>query len=133
MGIIIILFFIAIILAYLMLSFRAWEIKTLRADPSISPRQLVPEIYFRHLEKIMLHLAKHIIQWIVLVVVKYWFIIYTKTKKWGVKNLPKIYKYFKEKTKDIEQKEKSFIQKAILESKIKIKHIREKVRKEHEE
>lgn len=133
MGIIIILFFIAIILAYLMLSFRAWEIKTLQTEPTTSPRQLIPEMYFRHLEKIMLHLAKHIIQWIVLVVVKYWFIIYTKTKKWGVKNLPKVYKYFKKETTKISQQENSFIQKAILESKIKIKRIREKVRKEHEE
>ena len=116
-----------------MLSFRAWEIKTLQTEPGTSPRQLIPEMYFRHLEKIMLHLAKHIIQWIVLVVVKYWFIIYTKTKKWGVKNLPKIYKYFKEKTKDIDPQKLSFVRKAILESKMKIQRIKEKVKKEHEE
>lgn len=133
MGIIIILFLIAIILAFGMLMFRAWEIKTLRTEPTISPRNLIPEMYFRHVEKFMLYLTKHVIQWIVLIVVKYWFIIYTKTKKWTGKKLPKIYEFFKEKTKDISQQEISFIQKAILESKIKIKHIREKVRKEHEE
>ncbi|MFA5838934.1 MAG: hypothetical protein WC849_03280 [Candidatus Paceibacterota bacterium] len=66
-------------------------------------------------------------------IVKFWFIIYAKTKKWTGKNLPKIYEFFKEKTKDISQQENSFIQRAILESKIKIKHIREKIRRDHEE
>ena len=133
MGIIIILFLIAVILAFGMLMFRAWEIKTLRTEPTISPRNLIPEMYFRHVEKFMLYLTKHVIQWIVLMVVKFWFIIYAKTKKWTGKKLPKIYEFFKEKTKDISQQENSFIQRAILESKIKIKHIREKIRRDHEE
>jgi len=133
MGIIIILFIIAIISAFLMLSFRAWQIKTLRVEPSTTSRKLIPEMYFRHLEKIMLHLAKHIIQWIVLVVVKVWFILTTKTKIWIVKNWPKIYNFFKKKKEELGAQKFTFIRKAILESKIKIKKIKEKVEKEHGE
>lgn len=133
MGIIIILFLIAIILAFLMLSYKAWEIKTLRVEPTISPRKLVPEIYFRHLEKIMLHLAKHIIQWIILMLVKYWFTVSAKTKKWVKKNWPKVSDFLKRKTEDINQQKNSFVQKAILESKIKIRRVREKVKREHEQ
>lgn len=132
MGVIIILFLIAIILAFLMLSYKAWEIKTLRAEPTISPRKLIPEIYFRHLEKIMLHLAKHIIQWIILMIVKYWFTVSAKTKKWVKKNWPKISAFLRKKTKDINQQRNSFVQKAILESKIKIRRVKERVKKEHE-
>jgi len=129
----IIIFFIAIISIFGMMMFRAWEIKTSRIEKPLLKRKIFPEIYFRHVEKIMLYLAKHIIQWIVLMAVKYWFIIHTKTKKWAGRKLPKIYEFFKKKSKDINQQKNSFVQKAILESKIKIKHIREKVRKDHEE
>jgi hypothetical protein len=133
MGIILILFLIAAIMAFFMLSYRAWEIKTLQADPSISPRKLIPEMYFRHLEKIMLHLAKHIIQWIVLKVVKYWFILITKVKKWTAKKLPKILEFLKKKEEEIktEQQKDSFFRKAVLESKSKIRRIKENVRREH--
>ena len=118
-------------MAFVMLSYRAWEIKKLQADPSISPRKLIPEIYFRHLEKIMLHLAKHIIQWIILIIVKYWFIISTKTKKWAGNNWPKVYKFFTKKAKNTENQKPSFVKRAVLESKIKIKRIKEKVKKDH--
>ena len=113
--------------------FRAWEIKTSRFEIPTSSKSIVPEIYFRHIEKIVLYLTKHIIQWIVLMVVKYWFTISTKIKKWTGKKLPKISKFFKQKQKDISQKKKSFIRRAVLESKIKIRYIKEKVRKDHEE
>ena len=135
MGVIIILFFITIILAFGMLYFRAWEIKTLRVELPISLRKIIPEIYFRHVEKIMLHLAKYVIQWIVLMVVKYWFILYTKTNTWVVKNWPKIYNLFKNKEDEVNNNPQkySFVQRAALELKAKIRHTREKVRREHEE
>ena len=132
MGVIIILFFIAIILAFGMLMFRAWEIRTLNPEKPLQTKNIIPEIYFRHIEKSMLYLAKHVIQWIVLVIIKYWFIIRTKIKKLTREKLPKIYEFFRRKPKDISQQENSFIQKAILESKVKIRHIREKVKREHE-
>ena len=130
---IIIIFFIAIISLFGMLMFRAWEIRTSRALKPEPGTDVLPKIHFRHVEKIMLYLAKHIIQWIVLVVVKYWFIISTKVRNWIGRNWPKIYNFFKEKTEDINQQKNSFVSKAVLESKIKIKRIREKVRREHEE
>ena len=116
-----------------MLSYRAWQIKTLQVEPSTNSRKLIPEMYFRHLEKIMLHLAKHIIQWIVLMVVKGWFILTTKTKIWIGKNWPKVYNFVQKKKEEIEAKKFTFIRKAVLESKIKIKKIKEKVEKEHGE
>lgn len=134
MLIYIIIFFIVTITAFGMLQFRAWEIKTSRFEMPISKRDIFPKIYFRHIEKIMLYLAKHIIQWIVLIVIKYWFIIITKIKKWGLKNLPKIDKFFKKKVNDENiPKKYSFVRRAILESRMKIRHIKEKVRMEHED
>jgi hypothetical protein len=131
MLITIIIFFIAITSTLLMVMFRAWEIKTSRFETSPNRRNIFPEIYFRHIEKIMLYLTKHIIQWVVLILVKYWFIIYTKTKKWTCNNLPKIHKFFKKRTGEITEQKNSFIRRAVLESRIKIRNIKEKVRKDH--
>ena len=135
MGVIIIIFLITIILAFGMLSFRAWEIKTSRVELPSSTHKIIPDIHFRHVEKIMLHLAKYIIQWIVLVVVKYWFILYTKTNKWVVKNWPKVYNLFRKKEEEVNNNPQkySFVQRAALELKAKIRHTKEKVRREHEE
>lgn len=131
MTLIIIIFSVAIISLFGMLIFRAWEIRTSRVEKSLSNIETFPKMQFRHVEKIMLYLAKLVIQWIVLIVVKYWFIISTKTKNWIGRNLPKIYEFFKEKTKDINQQKNSFVSRAVLESKIKIRRIKEKVKKEH--
>jgi hypothetical protein len=116
-----------------MLMFRAWEIRTSQIEKPASEQDIIPEIHFRHVEKIMLYLAKHVIQWIVLVVVKYWFIVSTKVRNWIGRNWPKIYNFFKKKTEDINEKKNTFVSRAVLESKIKIKRIREKVKREHEE
>ena len=132
MGVIIIIFFIAIILAFGMLFFRTWEIKTAQVEPQIEERKFFPEIYFRHIEKIVLHLVKYGIQWLVLILVKIYFILTTKTKKWVGKNWPKINKYFIGKTKEVNGKGMTFAKRAILESKIKIRRIKEKVKREHE-
>ncbi len=132
MGIIIILFFIAIILAFIMLSYQAWEIKTLRTEKTNNLSKIMPEIYFRHLEKNMLYITKHIIQGIILVTVKYWYISEAKTKKWLKKNWPKISNYLRTKTSNINQRKNSFIKRAVLESKIKIRRVKEKVKREHE-
>ena len=129
----IIIFFIAIIGAFGMLTFRAWEIKTSRVERTPTTQKIIPEMHFRHVEKIVLHLIKHGVQWVVLIIAKHWFITYTKTKKWVLKKLPKVHEFFKKKSKDINQQKNSFFHKAILESKAKIRHVREKVRREHEE
>lgn len=131
MTIIIILFFIAIGLSFSIIYFRAWEIKNSKVEDTIILRKIVPEIYFRQIEKIMLYLTKHIVQWLILISVKYWFIVLAKVKKWVSKNLPKIHRFFKTKTKEINQQKNTFLNKAILESKIKIKRIKEKVKRDH--
>jgi hypothetical protein len=133
MTIIIIIFFISILLVFGMLFFRTWEINNSHVLKPEAPKKVIPEIYFRQIEKIMLYLTKHVVQWIVLVVVRYWFIISTKTKKWVCKNLPKVNKYFKKAPKEIDDKRISFVKRAVIESKIKIRRIKEKVRKEHED
>ena len=123
-----IIFLISIILAFGMLLFRSWEIRTHRKnipDKNIS----LPELPFRHLEKNMLYLTKHIVQWLVLVVVKYWFISRIKTKKFIVENWPKVHHFLKRKPgKD--KKKMSFTKRAVLESKFKIKRMKERIRDE---
>ena len=128
----IIIFSIAILSLFGMMLFRAWEVRQKESENPLPSRKIVPEIYFRHVEKIMLYLTKYIVQSIVLVTVKYWFIVYTKASKWIGENWPKMYSFFKKKEEDNTPPHKnSFIQRAIVESKIKIRHMKEKVLKEH--
>jgi hypothetical protein len=131
MLLITIIFLIAIISAFGMLFFRAWEIREHKNKESTYLRKIIPEIYFRQVEKIMLYLTKHIVQWIVLNAVKYWYIVTTKTKKLISQKLPKIHNYFKRKPNDDGIQKTSFVQRAIVESKIKIRRIKEKVKKDH--
>ncbi len=92
----------------------------------------MPEVSFRHIEKIMLYLTKHIVQGIVLTTVKYWFIITTKGKKAVIDRWPKVNDYLKKKPESPVSEKPSFFKKAIIESRTKIKKIKEKVKKEHE-
>lgn len=116
-----------------MLSFRAWQIETSRVNKQVSVNDLLPKIYFRHLEKNMLHLTKYVVQSIILISVKYWFIVLTKTKIWIKNNWPKISNLFRKKSQKINQQKNSFIRRTIRESRVKIKRIRENVIKEHTE
>jgi hypothetical protein len=131
MLIVIIIFLIAITSLFFMIIFRAWEIKKVETSIPLPSREIVPKVYFRHIEKIVLYLTKYIIQSIVFISVKYWFIGLTKIKKWGLKNWPKVYKFFKKNRVDVNPARNSFIRKTILESKIRIKSIKEKVKREH--
>lgn len=115
-----------------MLSFRAWEIRTHRVELQENAPSAVPELSFRHVEKNMLYLAKHIIQWIVLMVVKYWLIITTKVKKWIGENWPKVHDFFKSKEQSGSPMKISFFRRSMLESKAKIRKMREKIKEEHE-
>ena len=96
MIIVIILFFISIILAFGMLCFRVWEIKTGKIDTQNLDNQM-PELSFRHIERYMLYWTKRIIQWIVLSVVKYWLITVNKVKNFVSSKWPKINSLFKKK------------------------------------
>lgn len=115
-----------------MISYQAWEIKNLRIEKANNLSKMMPKIYFRHVEKNMLYITKHIIQGIILLTVKYWYILEAKSKKWLKKNWPKISNYFKTKTSNINERKNSFIKRAILESKIKIRRVKERVKRENE-
>jgi hypothetical protein len=109
-----------------MLFYRAWQIESSKNYLFVSLRKLPPEIYFRHVEKIALYTTKRLVQWVVLSGAKYWFKVKAKTNKWIQKNSPRIHKFFEKK----ESKNKTFLGKAILESKIKIQRIKERIEKE---
>ena len=133
MVLIIVIFFIATTIAFGMLAFRAWEIRTNRVNIPENIESGMPDMSFRHIEKIMLYLTKHVVQGIVLTVAKYWFILVTKAKKWVEDKLPKIHSYFEGKSEPSDSlKKTTFVRRAILESQAKIKRIKEKVKKEHE-
>jgi hypothetical protein len=125
MTIIIILFFLAIILLFLMLNYRAWEIKKNKIEKPSPHQKVIPEIYFRQIEKTMLYLTKYSFQWIVLIIIKGYFILINKVKKFTEKKLPKIFNIFKKKTKTNTKKIPSFYR-AFIELKTKIKKVREK-------
>lgn len=114
-----------------MVTFRAWEIKNGRATEPTTFRKIFPEIYFRHTEKIMLYWSKNIIHWVILYIVKYWFIISTKTKKWFDKKLPQIRIFFKRLSRDGGKIREIFAHRSVIELRTKIKHMREKVRREN--
>lgn len=99
MTFVIIIFFISITVALGMLYFRVWKIKTKRIENPGAQEFILPKIQFRHLEKNMLYLTKHILQGLLFTFVKYWFIVVTKVKKWFNSKWPKISSFFKRKNK----------------------------------
>lgn len=135
MTFLIIIFFVSILLVFGMLYFRVWEIRTSRVQISENRKYPLLIISFRYIEKNMLYLTKYIVQEIIFILAKYWFIVITKIKKWFNNKWPKINSYFTNK-KNVEQNTSyrhSFFQKAILESKAKIKNIKEEVKEKNEE
>ena len=131
MTITIIIFIISILIAFIMLSYRAWEIRTgqIITESNATP---VPEIAFRNLEKNVLYLAKRFIQSFVLGVVKYWFLATTKVKKEISENWPKVHKMIEKKAVSSAEKTQSFVKRAVAESKYKIKRLKEKIRQDHD-
>lgn len=131
MIIFITIFFVTLMVAIGMLFFRAWEVKTSQVIVEDESRNSLPELSFRRIEKILLFLTKHILQSIVLFSVKTWFTIITKARIWIRNKLPKINQILKKKIKS-DTKKISFVQRAIIESKIKIKRVKENIKNEHE-
>lgn len=128
----IIIFLIAIIAAFGMLFYRAWEIRTSRIVVREEHENYLPKLSLKEVEKISLHVTKHVIQSVVIFTVKGWFLFITKTKILIQNKSPKIHKFFQKKT-NTDSRKISFVERAIIESKIKIKKVKEKIRKEHEE
>ncbi|MES2931039.1 MAG: hypothetical protein V4665_04645 [Patescibacteria group bacterium] len=125
-----IIFFIAIITAFGMLAFRSWEVRTGRiAMPEESRSMRMPDIPFRQIERSMLYLTTYIVQIFVFEIVEWWFIITTRTRKWIAKTWPR----FSTNKEPSSQIRPSFVGRAVRESKIKIRKIKERVKKEHGE
>jgi len=134
MTLIIIIFFIAIVGAFGMLMFRSWEIQNNKIVIEENREKHIPELSFKYIESIFLYTIKHIVQWIVLFIVKLWFIIITKSSIWLQNKLPKLNKLFKKKERNgTDSRKISFVERAVMESKIKIKKVKEKIKKDHEE
>lgn len=131
MTLVIILFFIAIIVASLMLIIKTQKIKSGK-DVSSPDKDccVIPEIPFRQVEKIMLYLAKHIIQWFILMSVKYWLITTNKIKEIVREYLPKIENYFEKNINPNTPRKSSFIHRAIIESKIKIYKMKQRMKED---
>ena len=117
-----------------MLLYRAWELRTNRMVIEDEKTKFTPELSFRYIETIILYIVKHVVQWIVLSVVKLWFLVITKTKIFLQNKWPKIHNLFKKKECPLADGRKiSFVERAIIESKIKIKRVKEKIKEEHEQ
>lgn len=121
----------AIFIAFGMVTFRTWKIKTDRIDAPLETEPKNPKISFRHVEKILLYLAKHLFLFIVLSAARYWYLITTKLNKWIIENWPKVYRIFVKKSDNLQANKKSFISRVVLESKIKMKRIKEKIKQDH--
>jgi hypothetical protein len=130
---IIAIFFIAIIIAFGMLSFRVWELRTGRVVISEKDLRPLPTLSFRQTERTVLYLTKYVIQAIIFTGAKYWFITSARAKK-GIQKLPKVHALLHKKSEKRTTINKiSFIKRSVIESKIKIRRIKEKVRKDHEQ
>lgn len=92
-----------------------------------------PDVSFRKIEKYVLYYTKNIVQITVITVVKYSMIGAIKTKKIIREKLPHIHHKIKKVISKREPGSKpSFIQKAVLESKTKIRRIKDKVKRDHQ-
>ena len=116
-----------------MLLIRDWKLRTKRVVIDENTEIFKPQLSFKYFEKIFLFLAKHVIQSVVLFIVKVWYLIATKTKIWFQNKLPKIHNFFRKETNGTDSRKISFIQRAVIESKIKIKKVKDKIKKEHED
>jgi hypothetical protein len=130
------IFTVAISISFLTVSYRAWQMRRLGARSMESNINYAESFSFRNIEKVMLYWANRTVVGVVGFVVKYWFTITTKTKKWIAESLPKVHKIIEKVDKvpnNTLVKPRTFIRKTILESRAKIRRVREKVKMEHEE
>ncbi len=131
MTLVIIIFLVSIAFLFGMLFYQAWEIKQGKIERPSKNKNFLPALYFRQIEKIMLYWTKRGIQWLILVTVKYWTILVEENKKIINKKFPQIKTFFKK----LKQRRNhgDFIHRAMIESRFKIKRVREKVKKEYQD
>jgi len=133
MTLLITIFLISIITSFFILSFSAWEVRNNLRQEKRSFKITLPNT--EQLEKFFLVSLKEIIQGLLLLLVKYWVIFVTKIKKWFIINWPKIKaRFYKNKIQKEEgyPKSPSFVKRAIFESKIKIKRIKDKIKEDND-
>lgn len=121
------IFIVAIVASLCLLSYSAWEVETGVRKEDTYP---VFKISIRKTEKYVLYYTKWILQSIVINIVKVWFILVVKTKKFLKEKWPQL--VHKLRPKPLEAGERpSFVRKAVIESKIKIKRVKENIREKH--
>ncbi|MCC6323603.1 hypothetical protein IT400_02295 [Candidatus Nomurabacteria bacterium] len=130
MTISIIIFIISLLVIFGLLTYSTRELA--RGARQIGqPR--VPDVSFRKIEKVVLYYTKNIVQITVITVVKYSLIGTIKAKKVMREKLPHVHRKIKKVflKKESTDTKPSFIQKAMLESKTKIRRLKDKIKKEH--
>ncbi len=125
-----ILFLIGILITLTVVSYSANEVKM--GARQVNTTNAPSELSFRKIEKVVLYYGKYIIQGLIITTVKYSFIAKTKTQKFLMDKWPKVHKVIILTTKKPILKTGSFISHTIKESKIKIKHIKERVKRDHD-
>lgn len=130
MTISIIIFIISLLVVFGLLTFSTREVLAGKRQVATN---WVPDVSFRKIEKVVLYYTKNIVQITVITVVKYSLIGAIKAKKVVKEKLPQVHQKIKKVfiKKEGADTKPSFIQKAILESKTKIRRVKDKVKKEH--
>ncbi len=131
MTLLITIFFISIISAFVVVYYSAWEFKMgLKTTENKIPTLTVSG---RKIEKYMLYSLKHIVQAIVLSTVKYWLICVAKSRKWIVEHWPRMNAKVKNEGENQQPPSyiKTFTKRAVNELKFKIKRVKQKVKEDH--
>lgn len=130
MILMVIIFLISTIFLLGMVFHQAQRIRDSKIEKPPKEKSFLPVVYFRQVEKIMLYWIKRGVQWVILIVVKYWTILIEESKKIINSKFPKVKAFFKKQRK--RRNQNAFFKKAKIESKFKIRRLREKIKKEYE-
>lgn len=128
----IVIFFISTLLAFSILYLQIWKLQTGKVE-HVSEQEARPILAdYKRIEKITLYVVKNITFVFILITVKYWYLMTTKLKKWFEEKKPAIVSILKIKQKEPKEFKPTFIRRAIFELKIRIKRIKQAIKKEHE-
>jgi hypothetical protein len=123
------IFLLSTITAFGVLCYSAWEAQTETRMPVGRPP--MKKISVRQMERYMLYFLRHFLQLLVLLVVKYWFLALTKAKKFIVEKLPKFHTWLKSVFVNTSGRP-SFFSRMSSDLKVKISHMKDNIKKDHE-
>jgi hypothetical protein len=126
-----IILIVSLISLFLIISYRVWEIRTSKIEIFVNDMKSELQLCFRNIEKITLYFTKKIILNMITLSVKFWLILKIKIKKKIVENWPKIHKLITKTEKELTPKKNSFIKQTILEAKVRVSKIKEKIKNDH--